>query len=123
MNLEDKRPKTVFLDIDGVLLHQYGGLDQQMLQEAVLLPGVLEKLHEWDCLGYTIILVSGRRESMRKKTQKQLSSLGIYYDQLILGVGGGVRVLINNDKTSIPGLETAVGLTIKKNVGLIDVDI
>lgn len=121
--MEDPRPKSIFLDIDGCILHQYAGLDHQILMPPKLLPGVLDKLHEWDRKGYIIILVSGRKESMRSITEKQLTELGVYWDQLILGVGGGVRVMINNDKDSAPGLETVVGITIEKNKGLGGLDI
>lgn len=121
--MEDVRPKTIFLDIDGTLIYQYGGLDQQIFHETVRLPYVLERLHEWDLKGYIIILCTGRKESMRRFTEEQLLNMGIYYDQLIMGLGGGVRVLINNEKSSSPGMETAVGLTIPKNEGLGEVEI
>jgi predicted mannosyl-3-phosphoglycerate phosphatase (HAD superfamily) len=121
--MSDPRPKTIFLDIDGVLLHQYGGLDAQMMCEPTLLPDVLNKLHSWDCKGYNIVLCTGRKESMRSITVEQLESVGIYYDQLIMSIGGGVRVLINNSKDSIPDLETAVAFTIPKNKGIGDLDI
>jgi hypothetical protein len=121
--MDDPRPKTILLDIDGVILRQYGGLDEQMLRDPKILPGVTKRLHEWDCLGYNLILCTGRRESMRKRTEEQLAACGIYYDQLVMGLGGGVRVLINNDKSSFPGLETAVGITIPKNEGLDNVKI
>lgn len=126
--MEDPRPKTIFLDIDGTVLEQIGGLDKQMHlgplpNHSPLLPGVLDKLHEWDCLGYIVVLVTGRKESMRAVTERQLEYHGIYYDQLIMGIGGGVRVLINNAKDSFPEMETAVGRTIPKNKGLVDLDI
>ena len=35
---------------------------------------------------------------MRAVTEKQLNEAGIIYDQLILGVGGGERHLINDMK-------------------------
>jgi hypothetical protein len=63
-----------------------------------ILEGTLEKLEEWDRAGYKIILTTGRRESMREQTQRQLSDVGIFYDQLIMGIGGGKRYLINDLK-------------------------
>ena len=33
---------------------------------------------------------------MRITTERHLSELGIFYDQLIMGVGGGQRILIND---------------------------
>ena len=63
--------------------------------------GTEDKINEWDAKGYNIILITGRRESLRKKTEEQLLSKNIFYDQLVMGVGGGDRVIIN-DKLSIP---------------------
>jgi|SRR5581483_9600185 len=120
---DDPRPCTILIDIDGTILFQRGGLDQQILQTSTLLPGVLEKFHEWDRLGYIIILMTGRKESMRRITERQLEELGVYFDQLVMGIGGGVRVLINNSKDSCPGLNTAVGITIPKNKGLEELSI
>ena len=45
-----------------------------------------------------IILTTGRKEGMRRITEQQLESAGIVYDKLIMGIGGGARVLINDLK-------------------------
>ena len=85
----DNRPKTLFIDIDGLLLRHYGsGNKQARVENPEVLPGVLRKLDEWDRKGYRFILVTGRRESTRVATEKQLHSKGIVYDQLIMGIGG-----------------------------------
>ena len=68
-------------------------------------------------MGYKLILVSGRRESQRESTERQLAEVGIVYDQLILGVTGGKRVLLNDAKPK-GTLDTAVGITVKRNKGL-----
>ena len=46
--------------------------------------------------------------------------MGIVYDQLIMGVGGGPRVLINDLK---PGKDfnTATAFNLKRNTGIINV--
>ena len=36
------------------------------------LPGVVEHFNRWEQEGHKIILITGRRESLRKKTQKDL---------------------------------------------------
>tara|TARA_B100000287_G_C20403824_1_gene690739 strand:+ start:400 stop:768 length:369 start_codon:yes stop_codon:yes gene_type:complete len=98
MNRE-KRPLTIFCDIDGTLVkHQNPFLATQPNFHMELLPGTLQKLEDWDRAGYNIILTTGRRESMRKITEKQLAEVGIIYDQLIMGIGGGKRYLINDRK-------------------------
>jgi len=116
------RPKTIFLDIDGVLLFHYGTLANQIRFDAKLLVGTEEKLHEWDRKGYKIILTTGRRESMRELTEKQLLGCGIFFDQLIMGVTGGVRVIINDlkDDSQEP---TAIAICLPRNTGIANLEI
>ena len=118
----DTRPKTIFCDIDGTLVEHNKPYDcVQPTTDLNLLPGTLEKFEEWDRKGYLIILVSGRRESAREITEKQLREIGIFYDKLILGCGGGPRVLINDKKSD--GRETAFAINLERNCGIENVDI
>jgi ribonucleotide monophosphatase NagD (HAD superfamily) len=114
------RPKTIFLDIDGTLVSHLGSIEKQFTESLQLLPGTLEKLSEWDRKGYNIILTTGRRESTRKRTEEQLAEKGIYYDQLIMGIGGGTRILINDKKPDRDD-ETAISLSLKRNEGISEV--
>ena len=111
------RPKTIFCDIDGTLIKHNGSLSRQAKSKPIILEGVLEKLDEWDRKCYNIILTTGRKESLRSVTEKQLGALGIYYDQLIMGIGGGYRVLINDLKpdNSEP---TALAINLRRNEGI-----
>lgn len=86
-----------------------------------LLDGTIEKLIEWDKKGYNIILLTGRRESLRQQTERQLTEVGIFYDQLIMGVGGGCRVLINDKKPD--GEITSVCFNPERNEGILDIEI
>jgi histidinol phosphatase-like enzyme len=117
----NQRPKTLFIDIDGVLF-KHKQLYSRSHSEPIVLPGVLEKFYEWDVLGYNIILVTGRRESEREATEKQLSDAGIIYDKLIMGIGGGDRIIINDFKidSKIP---TAHAICIDRDNGLLEVNI
>ena len=56
---------------------------------------------------------------MRKATVKQLEKAGIIYDQLIMGIGGGQRYLINDLK---PGrdYDTAISFNLKRDKGIKD---
>ncbi len=99
MSNVNNRPKTIICYIDGTLVKHVTPLETSKPDfKMELLPGTIEKLQEWDVKGYNIILLSGRREGARKSTEKQLAEVGIIYDKLILGVGGGVRHLINDKK-------------------------
>lgn len=110
------KPKTIFCDIDGTLVTHHGSLSEQMRHTDVL-QGTLEKLHEWDSKGHNIILTSGRRESMRNITEFQLQRVGIFYDHLLLGLGGGQRVVINDLKPNDPS-PTARAICVPRNQGI-----
>jgi len=114
--------KTLFIDIDGTILKHLGNLSKEILGEPEILPGVLDKLNEWDANGYKIILTTGRKECMRKITEKQLSKVGIFYDQLIMGITRGERILINDIKPN-NDMVTASAIQIKRNEGLININI
>ena len=88
---------TIFCDLDGTLWEQ--GDPTEIAKpgyQPKIIYGTLEKVREWDSKGYKIILTTGRKESLRDVTAKQLSYAGIVYDQLVMGIGGGTRVLIND---------------------------
>ena len=109
--------KTIFLDIDGCILEHHGDLSSQLLKEPVLLPYTLPRINEWEEAGHKIILVTGRKESMRKKTEIQLTSLGIFYDQLIMGCNRGERIIIN-DKKPNSDIRVARAIELERNEGI-----
>jgi hydroxymethylpyrimidine pyrophosphatase-like HAD family hydrolase len=118
----DLRPKTIICDIDGTLV-EHGSPSQVATStyKMTLLPGTLTKLEEWEAKGYRIILLTGRKESMREVTKAQLKEVGIFYDQLIMGVGGGARYLINDNKPN--GAEYATAINVERNKGVKDINI
>jgi len=119
----NNKPKTIICDIDGVLLrHKNAGLSNQLLGFPKPLDGTIEKLTEWDSKGYRIVLITGRRESQRKDTTKQLNSFGIFYDQLIMGVGGGDRIVVNDRKPN-SDRDTAYAINLNRNEGIQNVKI
>jgi uncharacterized HAD superfamily protein len=101
--------KTIFCDIDGTIV-DHG-------DQTILLPGVKEQFKKWiqeDCM---IILVTGRKESLRSSTIEMLAQHGIPYDTLIMGLPRGPRVIINDRKPNLPE-DTAVGITLERNEGM-----
>ena len=110
------RPHTIFCDIDGTLLKHNNSITE-ITDSTELLPNTKQSIETWDLLGYNIILTTGRKESLRQKTEEQLSSVGIHYDQLIMGIGGGSRIIINDRKMN--GLEnTCYSMNVIRNKGL-----
>ena len=123
MDAKDTRPKTIFCDIDGTLVKHFPPTETARPDISMeILPGTLQKLLEWDKKGYNIILVSGRRESSRRQTEAQLSSLGIIYDHLILGIGGGKRYIIN-DRKPYGKEDYAIAINLERNSGIEEIDI
>ena len=117
------RPKTIFCDIDGTLVeHVSPDIACKPDHKMILLDGTIEKFLEWDRKGYNIILTTGRKESLRKETTRQLSEAGIIYDQLVMGIGGGYRVLINDRKPDRLG-DTAMAINLTRNKGIGGVNI
>ena len=121
--MKDNRPKTIFCDIDGTLVkHGSPFLASKPNFKMELLPGTLEKLEEWDREGHNIILTTGRRESMRKETERQLTEVGIIYDYLLMGIKGGKRYLINDRKPN--GSEDyALAINLDRNKGIKNIKI
>jgi hydroxymethylpyrimidine pyrophosphatase-like HAD family hydrolase len=115
----EKIPPTIFLDIDGCLLKQGIPAAVQAINwmEPEVLPGVIEKLVEWELIGCKIIITTGRKPAYRKFTQWQLRKAGISYDKLIMGVGTGARILVNDQKPGYP-TPKAVAYNLNRNEGL-----
>lgn len=59
---------------------------------------------------------------MRIKTgdSKQLTDVGLFYDQLVMGLPNGPRVLINDKKPE--GIVSAVAYSIERDGGIKDID-
>jgi hydroxymethylpyrimidine pyrophosphatase-like HAD family hydrolase len=111
------RAKTIICDIDGTISFHSGDITTIHKGRLQILPGAKEQFTEWDRRGYNIILLTGRRESYRDATERQLSDAGIFYDQLVMGVNNGQRVLINDmkPKSTEP---TAVAVNLVRNQGM-----
>ena len=116
------RPKTIFCDIDGTLVKHHGDIVRNLSEPPELLPGALESIKTWEKLNYRIILTTGRKESTRAQTEAQLASLGIVYDQLVMGITNGDRVLIN-DKKPVGVANTARAMNLVRNGGLTNIDV
>ena len=130
-NIETTR-KTIFCDIDGTLVEFPHGNLEVIVDEnhdMVALPGTVAKLWEWESKGYNIILTTGRKESMRDATEKQLRRAGIFWDQLIMGLGPGKRILINDmvPKEYHSGIvehkDNAQVINLKRDEGISEVDV
>lgn len=122
-----KYTPTIFIDCDGILVHTTGNMNEQITKSLELLPGTLEKFLEWDRMGCRIIITTGRPESTRDETIAELKKLGLFWNHILFGIGGGIRVLINDRKPpndKFPnGRVTAFAVSPPRNWGIKDIDI
>ena len=112
---------TIFCDLDGTLWEQ--GDPTEIAKpgyQPKIIHGTVDKIRDWDSKGYKVILTTGRKESLREVTIKQLSYAGIV-DQLVMGIGGGSRVLINDLRAN--GEQSAYVYQPKRNEGLGSIEI
>jgi len=116
------KSKTIITDIDGTLIKHCGDITKQHLIKAELLPGVKDKLIEWDRSGCNIILITGRRESVRVATEQQLAKAGIFCDTLVMGIKNFDRILINDRKPNNTE-DTAFAINLVRNEGMKGVEI
>ena len=73
-----------------------GGHKAIVEQDHELLPGVLERMRLWETQGHKIVLMTGRRESVRERTESELRRLGVPFDTLLMGHADSGRILIND---------------------------
>lgn len=117
--------KTLLLDLDGTLIPHLKPIAKQHVTNEYpteALPGVVEKLQEWESKGYRIIITTGRRECWRKFTEEQLCKLGIWYDQLVMGLSSAPRILVNDLKPyKTEDMATAINLPRNKGIGELEI--
>jgi len=118
---DENKPKTLFIDIDGTIAKHEHAISGVYQNTGKVLPGVTKKFDEWDSAGYRIILTTGRKESAREVTIKQLEQMQISYDMLIMGVGTGSRILIN-DKLNNDMFDRALAINVITDVGFENID-
>ena len=65
--------KTIICDIDGTLLdYQHDTIPHSgHTRDHTALPGVVKKMRQWEVEGCRIVIITGRRESERKRTEKE----------------------------------------------------
>lgn len=122
--------KTIFVDLDGTCFKHVGSLTRILElgvgDEDHCLPGVVQAFNDWAYQGHHIVITTARPESLRDFTKRQLEAHGLFYDQLVMGIPRGPRVVINDTKPAHAGepeLVTAIGISLPRNKGLVDVDV
>ena len=104
--------KTIICDIDGTLVKYTGeGHLGIVNKDHELLPGVYDRMRKWEAQGHRIILITGRRESVRERTESELRRLGIPFDILLMGYADSGRYLINDISPHVGNKAHAINIT------------
>ena len=110
---------TIFLDLDGTLIEHDPGIyntnGTYNPSIKILNTESLTFLNSLWLQGHLLILTTARPENQRLPLEKQLQDLGLKFDQLICGLNGGPRLLVNDTKPSLPGMGTAYSANIDRN--------
>lgn len=114
--------KTVFCDIDGCVFKHHGNINAILNNPYELLPGARDAFMDWCEKGYTIVLTTGRPESLRALTVQQIHHSGLFYHHLIMNLPRGQRVVINDVKPERDN-RTAACVNLDRNKGMENVDI
>lgn len=113
--------RTIFCDIDGTLFFHKDTLHEMISTPPCVLRGVHQRFAEWRSKDYYIVLTTARPEGCRAVTEDQLKSVGIFWDQLVMGLPVGPRAVINDTKPN--GMMTAIAINVKRNGGLLEVEV
>jgi len=112
---------TIFCDIDGVLI-KHNPHSKQILSDNKLIDGY-DRLQQWGKEGHRVILTTARSEKHRSTVVVLLDTLGIQYDELVMGLPAGPRVLINDHKPSKLFTNQATSMEVVRDSGLQHKDI
>lgn len=107
---------TYFIDIDGTLV-DYVPFDELSYDKTEPTPNAVEFVTQLKSEGHKIVLTTARPETKRVFTEKQMKMIGIPYDQLVMGLGRGIRYLINDIHPDNPNKDRAVGINVERNKG------
>jgi hydroxymethylpyrimidine pyrophosphatase-like HAD family hydrolase len=121
MNKTTKNP-TFFVDIDGTLV-VYRKFSE--LETATLTPvqDVIDTINQYYDEGAIIVITSARPQTYELFTKQELEKIGVKYHQLVMGIGRGTRVVLNDKDPESPETPRALGINLNRNSGWEDLNI
>ena len=107
---------TFFVDIDGTLVkyRKFAELETSVLEP---IQDVIDTINNYYEQGTHIVITSARPDSYELFTKQELETIGIKYHQLILGLGRGTRVVINDNDPENPEISRSMGVNLNRNMG------
>ena len=113
---------TFFVDIDGTIV-KYRKFSE--LDTAVLTPiqDVIDFINKSYDEGSHIVITTARPQSFEVFTKQELEKLGVKYHQIVMGIGRGTRVVLNDKDPENPDLPRAWGINFTRDAGFKDTEI
>jgi hydroxymethylpyrimidine pyrophosphatase-like HAD family hydrolase len=113
---------TFFVDIDGTLV-KYRKFEELSTAKLEPIQEVVDFINKSYDEGCHIVITTARTEPYRLFTKQELESIGLKYHQIIMGLGRGTRVVINDKDPENPDIDRAVGINLVRNQGFTNVDL
>ena len=111
---------TLFCDIDGTLFKYREFTEYKNILPTAISTTITTINKTYDG-GHYIVLTTARPEYLRMHTIYELDYARIKYHQLIMGIGRGPRILINDNKEKY--IDRAFAFNLERDVGLNTQDI
>jgi hydroxymethylpyrimidine pyrophosphatase-like HAD family hydrolase len=107
---------TFFVDIDGTLVkyRKFAELENSTLEP---IQDVIDTINDYYEKGAHIVITSARPDSYELFTKQELETIGVKYHQIILGLGRGTRVVINDNDPQNPEISRSLGVNLNRNMG------
>ena len=110
------------MDIDGTLV-KYRKFEELSTAKLEPIQEVVDFINKSYDEGCHIVITTARTEPYRLFTKQELESIGLKYHQIIMGLGRGTRVVINDKDPENPDIDRAVGINLVRNQGFTNVDL
>jgi hypothetical protein len=121
MNKVIKNP-TYFVDIDGTIT-KYRKFNEIEEITAEPIQDVIDYVNREFDNGAIIIITTARPNSYRLLTEHELDILGVKYHKILMGCGRGSRIILNDLDPDNPEIPRAVGINLKRDEGLKNIEI
>lgn len=113
---------TFFVDIDGTII-KYRKFQEIETSKVEPIQDVIDFLNTQSESGSQIIVTTARPEQYRNFTINELQSIGLKYHQLIMNMGRGTRIILNDKDPESPHIDRAVGINLDRNQGFKNIDL
>ena len=115
-----KKKCAIFCDIDGTLI-KYREFSTYKSTKAEPITNTIKEINRAFNKGHNIILTTARPEYLRFHTLRELNKLNIQYHMLLMSIGRGPRILINDSKLSNKSKTYAIN--VERDIGMSSTDI